>query len=180
MGNVKKYFEAAKSDGNEVAGIEKFTEVDATEGQEDSFEIFQWVFNKFSSLIRNMQEHQLQDLMQKDLIYKAYEEWKGHTANVGESATIAFAVLWSWHVGKGTKTPVHFAYAAIPEELDGDTQVEILMGKKFNCIVPTYFEKEDLHTFDIYVGVHNAVKTVELINIGLDTCEVALKSTKED
>ncbi len=179
MSDIKKYFDAAKSDGNKIAGIEKFTEVDNTKGQSDSFEIFQWVFNKFSGLIRCMQEYQLQDLMQKELIYKAYEEDMKHAASVGESATIAFAVLWTWHVGQGTKTPVYFAYAAIPEELDGDTHVDVLMGKQFNCIIPDYFDKENLRTFDIYVGVYKAVKTVEIINIGLDTCQIDLASTKE-
>lgn len=179
MSDIKKYFDAAKSDGNKVAGLEKFTDVDAAEGQSDSFEIFQWVFNKFSGLIRHMQEHQLQDLMQKELIYKAYEDETGHAASVGESATIAFAVLLTWHVGQRTKPPVYFAYAAIPEELNGDTQVDVLMGKKFNCIIPSYFDKENLRTFDIYVGVYKTVKTVEIINIGLDTCQINLASTKE-
>ena len=179
MGDVKKYFDAAKSDGNKIAGIEKFTNVDTGEGQKDSFEIFQWVFNKFSGLIRHMQEHQLQDLMQKELIYKAYEEETGHAASVGESATIAFAVLWAWHIGQGVKIPVYFAYAAIPEELDGDTQVDVLMGKQFNCIIPAYFDKENMRTFSIYVGVHKAVRSVEIINIGLDSCQIDLASTKE-
>ena len=118
-------------------------------------------------------------LMQKELIYKAYEDEMGHAASVGESATIAFAILWAWHIGQGAKSPVYFAYAAIPEELDADTQTDVLMGKKFNCIIPKYFDEEKMRTFDIYVGVHKTIKSVEIINIGLDTCEINLASTKE-
>lgn len=180
MGNVKAYFQAARSEGNKAESVRYFTDVDSKNGHQKSFDIFRWVYNNYTTTLRNATEKQVEQLMEGPAFCSDYAKKFGHVPNSGESAAIAFAVLWSVnYLQKGVKSPVNFCYVAETGELDGDEEVKVLMGKEFNCIIPDYVTKDGERVFNVYVGTAGKVERLRVYNVGLDTCEIQLTSNKE-
>ena len=179
MSDVKKFFEAAKSEGTTMESVQYFTEVDSKNGHDEAFNIFRWVYESFNAVIKNLTDKQLEDMMEGPQFCSEFTKVFKHVPNTGESATIGFAILWTRNLLRSNvKSRLHFCYAAQPGEIDGDKEVEVLMGMDFNCLIPDYITDKE-RVIKVYVGTAGKSVLVNILNVGLDTCELMLTSNKE-
>lgn len=180
MSRITEMLSVVNSKGNRVSGMVPYTRVNEVRGINRLTSILRWLYNQYGHSFEGMSETVALDtaqmMIKSGMVCKDYECFNSDgRLNDGVRVSLSEGLAWvSHYVSTGKKKAIHLAFACQTGTVNADVEVQVHMGKIWNCILQADYP--NMTRYSINDGTFT---NVDILNRSVDTYEVMLTSTKE-